>query len=176
MRKESTAEWGLRGTCAGACGMRRQRGSWGSGWEEGELERAGDGTRKNGERSGGSTEREAVEKLGVRVQNASAAWRGWRHGGLEVAAAHGRRRRRRRVGDDGGTMVCGGSGDNGDVLVAGARSGGGGGWTPSLAFREQPLEREETPFFSQMTARVCGGGVPSPLIEPIMGREGEGLT
>ena len=29
--------------------------------------------------------------------------------------------------------------------------------------------------FSQMTARVCGG-VPSPLIEPIMGREGKGPT
>ena len=30
-------------------------------------------------------------------------------------------------------------------------------------------------FFSQMTSRVCGG-VPSPLIEPIMGREGKGPT
>ena len=29
--------------------------------------------------------------------------------------------------------------------------------------------------FSQMTDRVCGG-VPSPLIEPIMGREGKGPT
>ena len=61
--------------------------------------------------------------------------------------------------------------------MAGARSGGGGGggsgWTPSPAFLEQPLEREITPFFLQMTARVCGG-VPSPLIEPIMGREGKG--
>ena len=53
--------------------------------------------------------------------------------------------------------------------------GGGGGWTPSSAFLEQPLEREITPFFLQMTARVCGG-VPSPLIEPIMGREGKGPT
>ena len=63
--------------------------------------------------------------------------------------------------------------------MAGARSGGGrgggteacgggGGWTPSPAFLEQPLKRESTPFFLQMTARVCGG-VPSPLIEPIMG-------
>ena len=69
-------------------------------------------------------------------------------------------------------------GGNGDVLMVRARSGGGGdgdsdcndGWTPSLTFCEQPLEREETPFFSQMTARVCGGGgVPSPLIEPNMG-------
>ena len=60
---------------------------------------------------------------------------------------------------DGGTVAC----------------GGGGGWTPSPAFLEQPLEREITPFFLQMTARVCGG-VPSPLIEPIMGREGKGPT
>ena len=71
--------------------------------------------------------------------------------------------------------------------MAGARSGGGrrgggnteacsdGGWTPSPAFLEQPLEREITPFFLQMTARVCGR-VPSPLIEPIMGREGKGPT
>ena len=71
--------------------------------------------------------------------------------------------------------------------MAGARSGGGrrggggteacggGGWTPSLAFLEQPLEREIAPFFLQMIARVCGG-VPSPLIEPIMGREGKGPT
>ena len=53
--------------------------------------------------------------------------------------------------------------------------GGGGGWTPSLAFLEQPLEREITHFFLQMTARVCGG-VHSPLIEPIMGRERKGPT
>ena len=70
--------------------------------------------------------------------------------------------------------------------MAGARSGGGrrgggggdgddGGWTPSPAFLEQPLERESTPFFLQTTARVCGG-VPSPLIEPIMGPEGKGPT
>ena len=51
----------------------------------------------------------------------------------------------------GGTEVCVGS----------------GGWTPSSAFREQPLEREITPFFFQMTDMVCGR-VPSPLIEPIM--------
>ena len=55
--------------------------------------------------------------------------------------------------------------------MAGARSGGGGteacgggdggdddGWTPSPTFLEQPLEREITPFFLQMTAKVCGGG------------------
>ena len=41
------------------------------------------------------------------------------------------------------------------ILVARVRSGschggggGDGGWTPSPAFCEQPLEREETPFFS----------------------------
>ena len=64
----------------------------------------------------------------------------------------------------GGTEACGG-GVGGD----------GGDWTPSPAFLEQPLESESTPFFLQMTARVCGG-VPSPLIEPIMGREGKGPT
>ena len=65
------------------------------------------------------------------------------------------------------------------VLISGTEAcgggGGDGGWTPSRAFREQPREMEETPFLSQMTARVCGG-VPSPLIEPIMGREGKGPT
>ena len=64
-----------------------------------------------------------------------------------------------RRGGGGGTKAC----------------GGGGGWTPSPAFLEQPLERESTPFFLQMMARVCGG-VPSPLIEPIMGQEGKGPT
>ena len=53
--------------------------------------------------------------------------------------------------------------------MAGARSGGGrrgsgchggGDWTTSPAFLEQPLERESTPFFLQMTARVCGGSLP----------------
>ena len=45
---------------------------------------------------------------------------------------------------------------------------GGGGRSPSLTFLEQPLEREFTPFFLQMMATVYGG-VPSPLIEPILG-------
>ena len=62
-------------------------------------------------------------------------------------------------------LSCGGCGD-----------GGNGGWNPSPAFREQPLEREETPFFSQMTAKVFGGGVSSLLIEPKMGLEGKGPT
>ena len=62
----------------------------------------------------------------------------------------------------GGTVACGGG-------------GGGGGWTPSPALLEQPLEREITPFFLQMTARVCGGG-PFPSYRAIMGREGKGPT
>ena len=46
------------------------------------------------------------------------------------------------------------------------RGGGGGGddgWTPSAAFHEQPILREITPFFLQMTARVCGGGGGGPF-------------
>ena len=62
--------------------------------------------------------------------------------------------RRGRVG--GGTEACGGGGGGCD-----------GDWTPSPAFLEQPHKRESTPFFLEMTARVCGG-VTSPLIEPIM--------
>ena len=93
---------------------------------------------------------------------------GGRHGGSEAVA----------VSQRGSVAWRGGGGDNGDgddnsdVLVVGARSGvgdggsgtdacgddGDTGWTPSLTFREQPLEREETPFFSQMTAWVCRGG------------------
>ena len=77
----------------------------------------------------------------------------------------GARSGRGRGGGGGSTEACGSSG-----------GGGGDSWTPSLAFLEQPLEREITPFFLQMTARVYGGGVPSLLIEPIMGREGKGPT
>ena len=68
----------------------------------------------------------------------------------------------------GGTSVCGGIDD-----------GGCGGWSPSSIFVEQSLEREFTPFFLQMTGRVCwggGGGVPSPLVELKMGREGKWPT
>ena len=77
------------------------------------------------------------------------------------------------------TMACGGD----DVYRIRARGGSGGMWacsggdgcrSPSLIFLERPLEREFTPFFLQMTARVCGGGVPSPLIELKMGQEGNG--
>ena len=61
----------------------------------------------------------------------------------------------------GGTKACGGGG-----------SGGDGGWTPSPAFLKQPLEREITPFFRQMTARVCGGG-PFPSFRAHNGPRGE---
>ena len=64
--------------------------------------------------------------------------------------------------------------------MAGARSGGGrrggggggSGWTPSPAFLEQPLEREITPFFLQMTPRVWGGG-PFPSYRVHTGPRGE---
>ena len=51
-------------------------------------------------------------------------------------------------GRGGGTMACSGSGGDGRD----------GGWSSSPIFLEQPLEREFTPFFLQMTARVWGGG------------------
>ena len=36
---------------------------------------------------------------------------------------------------------------------------------------------KDGPFFLQMMARVCvGGGVPSPLVEPIVRRERKGPT
>ena len=65
-----------------------------------------------------------------------------------------------------------GGGRRGDGGGGGTEACGGGDWTSSTAFLEKPLERESTPFFLQMTAMVCGW-VPSPLIEPIMGREGK---
>ena len=49
-------------------------------------------------------------------------------------------------------------GDGGGDGTEASDGGGGDGWTPSPAFLEQPLERESTTFFLQMTARVCGGG------------------
>ena len=143
-------------------------------------------------------------EAGKRMEQGCAWRGWWRGGPEAAAAAvaWGRRCREegsvvRRVGGGyggGGMMACGGDGDggggggNGDVFVVGARNGGGsgsddgndtdacggGGWTPSPAFREQPLKREETSFFfSQMTARVCEG-IPSPLIEPKMAKRGKG--
>ena len=69
----------------------------------------------------------------------------------------------------------GGEHGGGTRRWGGGGGGGGGGWSPSLFSLEQPLERDDDPFFLQMTARVCGG-VPSPLIEPLVGREGKGPT
>ena len=117
-------------------------------------------------------EREDSMEEGRRGLEAATAWGRWHHeGGLAVW-------RGGRV-----TMACGGGGGNNDVLMVGARSGcgsggggggtdacggsgdgGAGGWTPSPTFCEQPLEREETPFFSQMMARVCWGGGVLPLL------------
>ena len=57
-------------------------------------------------------------------------------------------------------MVGARSGGSGTEACGGGGGGGGGGWTPSPAFLEQPLEREITPFFLQMMARVCGGSLP----------------
>ena len=94
-------------------------------------------------------------------------------GGARAAAALGRRR---RLEKSSGISVAGARSGGGGTEACGGGGDGDGGWTPSPAFREQSLEMEETPFFfSQMTARVCGG-VPSPLIEPIMGQEGKGPT
>ena len=105
----------------------------------------------------------------MEVEGMAARRSGGSGGGLRTAVTRGQRRGTvvgarsgggRRGGGGGGTEAC----------------GGGDGWTPSPAFVEQPLEREITPLFLQMTAMVCGGGVPSHLIEPIMGREGKGPT
>ena len=79
-----------------------------------------------------------------------------------------------RESGDGGKGACGGGGFGGGICVIGARGGGGiggGTWScggvdggrgscrsPSSIFLEKPLEREFTPFFLQMTARVWGGG------------------
>ena len=65
-----------------------------------------------------------------------------------------------------------GGGRRGGGGSGGGDGGGDSGWTPSPAFLEQPLEREITPFFLQMTARVCGGG-PFPSYRAHNGPRGE---
>ena len=130
-------------------------------WEGGEAEQ-GSWRESSGWRWGWSVEGMMVE--------------GWRCSGPEGAASQ-----------RGSAAWRGGGGGNNDVLVVEARSGSGsgngggcvyggnGGWTPSPTFREQLLEREETPFlFSNEGWGLWG--VPSPLIEPKMGREGKGPT
>ena len=74
--------------------------------------------------------------------------------------------------DDSRGGGCGGLGNDASVIEArggggnGGRRGSGtnacGGWSPSSIFLEQLLKREITPFLSQVTARVCGGGGPFP--------------
>ena len=80
-------------------------------------------------------------------------------GGGDGGAAVRRQRRWRRRLEDGGVSVrqrrgtmagarSGGGrrgGSGGSMKACGG--GGGGNWTPSPAFLEQPLERENTPFF-----------------------------
>ena len=118
-------------------------------------------------RSGAEEQREGDQRWGRQWWRGGDSGEGRRqHGDLEAAAA--------------AAAACGGGGGLGTVEsrgyhVIGARSGSGlsggrgggmkacsggdGGWSPSLIFLEQPLEREFTPFFLQMTARVCGGSI-----------------
>ena len=144
--------WGRRGSRKG-CRAENSRGGGGNG-EGGRIVRA----------------EWCWEQDDGREGRLIGPWRGW----VGSTAIRKRRRRRRREACAMTHMITarGGVGFGGGTLEC------GGGWSPSLIFIKQPLERENTPFFLQMTARVCGGGggVPSPLIEPIMGREGKGPT
>ena len=145
------SQWGGGGAGNGRTGEGIGRWSWGRG-RSGGLPEKGEEDDQNGENQGGS-------------------WRGWAAGEeddrwveeLEMKMVA------RRSGGGGGLrrwrLEDGGIAMGGEEPMAGARSGGGrrssggdGGWTPSPAFLEQPLESESTPFFLQMTARVCGGG------------------
>ena len=84
------------------------------------------------------------------VTAAAARWRAMAEAAATTRCLRGWARRGSSRGGNGSSEACG---------------GGDSGWTPSPAFREQPLEREETPFFSQMTARVFGwGGGSLPLL------------
>ena len=77
---------------------------------------------------------------------------------------------RNTSGDVGSVVEArGGSGLGGGTRMCG---GGGGDRSPSSIFLEQPLEREFTPFFIQMTPRVCGGG-PFPSYRAHIGLRGE---
>ena len=165
----------------------------------GRRERGGENQELAGARTVGENEREGldgkpgrgveeVREIGATGRMCGGAGAGGGAGEWPEMEAEVERMAVRRSGGGGGgggglrrrRLEDGGVAKMGRRTVAGARSGGGrrgggGGWTPSPAFLEQPLEREITPFFVQMTARICGG-VPSPLIEPIMGRDGKGPT
>ena len=132
----------------GEAARRGERGknTWstgkGEGAREGSRERAGgeglEGRRGHGDEDDGGSDTGACG-------SGSGIDSGW--GGIEARGGGG-------VGSGCGRGIgsCGG----GD-------SSGGGGRYPSI-FREQVVEREFTPFFLQMTARVCGrgGGGPFP--------------
>ena len=93
------------------------------------------------------------------------------------------RRRRRRVDCTlGNTRPKQGEATVSAAVAAAARGGAAAVAAAEVAVGLLPrsslsshLRGRGTPFFLQMTARVCGG-VPSPLIEPIVGRERKGPT
>ena len=133
------------------------------------------------ERGGCSPERKVVEKMEVEGMSAQ---RSGGDGSLR------RRRRQRRLEDGGVAMTAEknlwpGQGVAAVVAaaVAAARRRAAAAAT-AVGLFPRPFVSSHSrwrrlPSFSQMTARVCwggGGGVPSPLIEPIMGREGKGPT
>ena len=152
-------------------GLSRQGGGGG------EHDRCGSGN------SGGLTGKMTVEKWSVGMEvlagrrardggcwrrgwpEACRRWRGWQCGGPEAAAAAAWGRRHR---DDGGEEPWPGQGV---VAVVAAAAVGLLSW-PSLSSHLRG--RSLISFFKWRLGFV--GGVPSPLIEPIMGREGKGPT
>ena len=130
-------------------------------WKRGE-DRGGETRREEEMESGtwrGCTEMEmeggVAERFGEEDDRRKVERVQWRWRRCWTAAAAAEQGRRRRLEGGGGWSSSRG------ISVAGARSGGdrrggggteacggdgGGGWTPSPAFREQPLEMEETPF------------------------------
>ena len=80
--------------------------------------------------------------------------RKWVHGGGKVAAQQPgsggglwRRRRRESCAKIHVIKAREGDGFGGGHSGGGGGGGGGSGWSPSLISLEQPLERENTPFF-----------------------------
>ena len=87
-------------------------------------------------------------------------------GGSKAAAtALGRRQqldKRQRGSKIGTRRGSGVGGRHGGITYShsGGGCGRGGCRSPSPIFLEHALEREFTPLFLQMTARVCGGSLP----------------
>ena len=86
---------------------------------------------------------------------------------------------RQRLGD-GGVAMSGGGRHGGEGVAAVVTSAAAAAVATAVGLLPRPsvsshLRWRRLPSFSQMTARVCGG-IPSPLIEPKMGREGKGPT